>query len=88
MRAVMRDRYGPPDVPRLDEVDRPVPPGRTRFWSRSAGVLAAWLGTRIGLHDVLWLGAIRALSAPILLLTGSLTRARAGQAPLPNPAAQ
>ena len=25
MRAVVHDRYGPPDVLRLDEVDRPVP---------------------------------------------------------------
>ena len=53
----------------------------------AAGVLAAWLGTRIGLHDALWLGALGALSAPIPLLTGGLPRA-AGQPAPPNPAAQ
>jgi len=42
-----------------------------------AGVLAAWLGTRIGLHGALWVGAIGALLAPIPLLTGDLTRALA-----------
>jgi MFS family permease len=40
-----------------------------------AGVLAAWLGTRLGLHSALWIGAIGALLAPIPLLTGNLTRA-------------
>jgi MFS family permease len=54
----------------------------------AAGLLAAWLGTRIGLHDALWVGALGALSAPIPLLTGSLTRAATGQSPPPNPAAQ
>lgn len=46
-----------------------------------AGVLAAWLGTRIGLHGALWFGALGALIAPIPLLTGSLTRASGGQPP-------
>ncbi len=50
-----------------------------------AGVLAAWLGTRIGLHGALWLGALGALIAPVPLLTGSLTRAGGGQPPVPNP---
>ena len=45
----------------------------------AAGVLAAWLGTRIGLHGALWIGAFGSLTAPIPLLTGSLTRASAGQ---------
>jgi hypothetical protein len=40
-----------------------------------AGVLAAWLGTRLGLHGALWLGAIGALLAPVPLLTGGLTPA-------------
>ena len=52
-----------------------------------AGVLAAWLGTGIGLHGALWLGALGALIAPVPLLNGSLTRASAGQPPVPNPEA-
>jgi hypothetical protein len=39
-----------------------------------AGVLAAWLGTRLGLHDALWVGAAGALVAPVPLLTGHLIR--------------
>src|SRR5262249_54909329 len=34
-----------------------------------AGVLAGWLGSRLGLHPTLWVGAIGALFAPIALLT-------------------
>jgi MFS family permease len=40
-----------------------------------AGLLAAWIGTRLGLHGALWIGAIGALLAPIPLVTGNLTRA-------------
>ena len=50
----------------------------------AAGVLAAWLGTRIGLHGALWLGALGALSAPIPLLTSGLTRAATRQSPPPT----
>jgi MFS family permease len=52
----------------------------------AAGVLAAWLGTRIGLHNALWLGAAGALLAPIPLLTGGLHGAIAsGPAAISDP---
>ena len=51
----------------------------------AAGVLAAWLGTRIGLHGALLPGALGALIAPVPLVAGGLTRASAGQPPVPIP---
>jgi MFS family permease len=50
-----------------------------------AGVLAAWLGMRIGLHGALWLGALGALTALIPLLTGRLARASTEGQRLPAP---
>lgn len=49
----------------------------------AAGVLAAWLDARVGLHGALLLGALGALIAPVPLVAGSLTRASAGQPPVP-----
>ena len=82
--TTLRQLITPPDL-----LGRVTSSMRLLSWiaQPAAGVLAAWLGTRIGLHDALWLGALGALSAPIPLLTGGLPRA-AGQPAPPNPAAQ
>jgi MFS family permease len=82
--TTLRQLITPPDL-----LGRVTSSMRLLSWiaQPAAGVLAAWLGTRIGLHDALWLGALGALTAPIPLLTGGLTRA-AGQPTPPNPAAQ
>jgi MFS family permease len=39
-----------------------------------AGLLAAWLGNQLGLHTAIWIGALGALTAPLPLLTGELTK--------------
>jgi len=82
--TTLRQLITPPDM-----LGRVTSSMRLLSWiaQPAAGVLAAWLGTRIGLHHALWLGALGALSAPIPLLTGGLTRATGQPAP-PNPAAQ
>jgi hypothetical protein len=53
-----------------------------------AAVLAGWLGSRLGLHHALWLGALGALLAPVPLLTAGLGSAlpagRAATAPDPG----
>jgi len=38
-----------------------------------AALLAGWLGTQLGLHAALWVGAVGVLLAPIPLLTAGLT---------------
>jgi MFS family permease len=37
-----------------------------------AGVLGGWLGSRVGLHQALWIGAIGALTSPLPLLFSGL----------------
>lgn len=52
-----------------------------------AGLVAGWLGTRIGLHAALWIGAVGALCAPIALLAAGLRTERLtdGTAAAPSP---
>jgi MFS family permease len=39
----------------------------------AAALLAGWLGTRLGLHAAIWVGAVGALLAPLPLLTARLS---------------
>jgi MFS family permease len=41
-----------------------------------AGLAGGWLGSRIGLHHALWIGAVGALSAPTPLLASGLVSVR------------
>jgi len=70
--ATLRQTVTPPDL-----LGRVTSSMRMLTWTAQpiAGVLAAWLGTRVGLHGALWIGALGALLAPIPLVTGNLARA-------------
>jgi predicted MFS family arabinose efflux permease len=71
--ATLRQVTSPPEI-----LGRVTSSMRLLVWIAQpvAGLLGGWLGSRIGLHHALWVGAIGALTAPIPLLASGLLSER------------